>query len=329
VRLLCITDPLTHPEWDSTVHLYYHLSEDPRFEFYHLEASRVGAAPVIPVLRMTTRPSFQEFLALAERPTEPARFTDFDLVFSRADKPYPPGFLPTLIRHERDTRFVARPSSILECDVRTFFRSRVPHLLPPGVITRSIPEACGFIRATGTVVAKRNRSYGGRGVSRIRREGNSWLLDRGTGDLESHRRPEELVGALFASDPEPFEFVRFLPNVGAGDRRVYVIEGEIYGAILRVATDGSWINNLTHGGRALAAEVTDSDVEAIQATWGMYAERGLHALGYDFLQDDSGRWLLSEINASGNIGGYGSLEELSGKPVYSRIVDWLWDFGAR
>jgi glutathione synthase/RimK-type ligase-like ATP-grasp enzyme len=329
VRLLCITDPLTHTAGDATVALYNRLAEDRRFEFYHLEVSRVASDSELPVLRMTARRSFQEFRALAEHPTEPARFTDFDLVFSRADKPYPPAFLPTLIRHEGDTRFVARPSSVLECDVRTFYRSRLAHLLPPGLITRSIADACAFIRATGIVVAKRNRSYGGKGVARIRPEGASWALDRGAGDTRSLACLEDLVDSLFASDSEPFEFVRYLPNVTAGDRRVLVVEGEIYGAILRVASDGSWINNLTSGGKALPAEVTESDREVIEESYGMYHERGLYTLGYDFLQDDAGRWTLSEINASGNIGGYRSLEETSGLPVFDRLLDWLLDFGTR
>jgi glutathione synthase/RimK-type ligase-like ATP-grasp enzyme len=110
---------------------------------------------------------------------------------------------------------------------------------------------------------------------------------------------------------------------------VLVVEGQIYGAFLRVASDGGWINNLTHGGTALAAEVTDEEAAAIAETSVIYNERGLYALGYDFLQDDSGRWVLSEINASGNIGGYRSLEVVSGKPVFPRLLDWLLELAAR
>jgi len=329
VKLLCITDPLTHTAGDATVALYSRLAEDRRFEFCHLEVSRVASDPVIPVLRISASHSFQEFRELGNHPTEPARFTDFDLVFSRADKPYPAGFLPALIRQEDRVRFVARPSSVLECDVRAFYRHRAAHLLAPGLMTRSVPDACAFIRATGTVVAKRNRSYGGKGVSRIRAEGDSWVLDGGAQDLHAHQHLEFLIERLFATDPEPFEFVRFLPNVKAGDKRVLVVEGQIYGAFLRVATDGGWINNMTHGGTALAAEVTEEEAAAIAETCGIYHERGLYALGYDFLQDDSGRWILSEINASGNIGGYGYLETVTGLPGFSRLLDWLLDLAAR
>lgn len=46
-------------------------------------------------------------------------------------------------------------------------------------------------------------------------------------------------------------------------------------------------------------------------------------LGYDFLVDDTGLPMLSEINASSNIGGYGVVEQTTGVPVYPRLLDWI------
>lgn len=46
-------------------------------------------------------------------------------------------------------------------------------------------------------------------------------------------------------------------------------------------------------------------------------------LGYDFLVDDSGEPILSEINASSNVHGYGVVEQTSGVPVYPRLLDWI------
>jgi hypothetical protein len=97
-----------------------------------------------------------------------------------------------------------------------------------------------------------------------------------------------------------------------------------------MATDGSWINNLTEErGVALAGTVTPAEAAVIEATCWTYHERGLYALGYDFLVGDSGEWILSEINASGNIGGYGFLERTSGRPVFPRLLDWLLKFPTR
>ena len=330
MKLLCITDPLTHPADDTTVRLYERLPEDRRFEMYHLEASRVGPADEIPVLRISSPVSFQAFRALADEPTDSARYTDFDLVFSRADKPYPPAFLPGLTRQEGRTRFVARPSSVQACDHRAFYRTHLEQFLPPGLMTRDVAEAIAFITEMGHVVAKSNRSYGGKGVSRIWRQGDRWSIQHGTGDDSIQRGSiEELLEVLFSRDPEEYELVRFLPNVTAGDKRILVVDGEIYGGFLRLASDGGWINNLTRGGTMHAASVTPGEVRVIEATCGLYHEQGLHTLGYDFLMGESGAWVLSEVNASGNIGGYHQLERTSGKPVLPRLFDWLLEFATR
>jgi glutathione synthase/RimK-type ligase-like ATP-grasp enzyme len=192
-----------------------------------------------------------------------------------------------------------------------------------------VAEAAGFIRSTGTVVAKRNRTYGGKGVSRIWRQGNGWRIQAGAGVTSEHETLETLLEALFAADSESCEFVQYQRNVGAGDKRVLVVEGEIYGAFLRLAGDGGWINNVTSGGTALAATVSPREEEVIRATCDIYRQRGIYTLGYDFLLGESGTWMLSEINAGPNIGGYRLLEHTSGIPVLPRLFDWVLRLASR
>ena len=67
----------------------------------------------------------------------------------------------------------------------------------------------------------------------------------------------------------------------------------------------------------------------IAATCGLFHERGLFVLGYDFLQDDSGEWILSEVNPGGNIGGYTSLERTRGPGAFRPLLDWLLEFARR
>lgn len=328
MKILCITDPLTHPPTDTTVEMYNRLAEDPRFELFHLEAGRVGDGAGIPVTRVPRALAFEEFLALAQWPVHRAEFADFDLAFSRTDRPYPPGFLDSLIRHEDDTRFVARPSSMRDCGNRVFCRSVASHFMPPGILTRSMEEAREFIRCQGKTVAKQNRSYGGKGVTKLWREGTRWFIEGGRETRQEYGSIEEILEPLFVADPDPFEFVRYLEHVTVGDKRVLVVNGDIYGSVLRVATDGGWINNVTAGGVARPATVTPREEDIIMATCQRYHERGLYALGYDFLMDDSGEWILSEINC-GNTGGFGGIERTSGLPVFRRFLDWLAVFSTR
>lgn len=322
IRLLCITDPLTHPPFDATVELYRHFPLDPRFRLCHLQAERLGDGVSFPVTPVPRPLDYQEFLALGAAPVERAGLADFDLVFCRTDKPYLPGYLETLVRYEDAVRFVQRPSGVRDCDTRDFYRSVASRFMPAGIVTREVAEAGDFVRTQGRVVAKRNRTYGGRGVARIWQELGRWWIEPASGVPEAHDALETILEQLFGTGPEPYEFVRYLDNVVAGDKRVVVVEGEIYGGYLRLAAEGGWINNRTAGGSVHRATVTPTEEAVVGATWRAYHDRGLDLLGYDFLLDDAGQPTLSEINA-GNVAGFGVLEVTDGAGVYHRLLDWI------
>ncbi len=139
---------------------------------------------------------------------------------------------------------------------------------------------------------------------------------------------EELVEVLLQSEGQLLQFVRFLNHIDAGDKRVLVVDGKIYGGYLRKSSNRHWVHNISAGGTYHAAEVGEAEIRAINKTCSAYQELGLFTLGYDFLMDGDGTWVLSEINA-GNIAGYGRVEELSGEPVYERLIAWLVAFSRR
>jgi glutathione synthase/RimK-type ligase-like ATP-grasp enzyme len=330
MRLLCITDPATHLPNDFTVTVYNRTAEDPRFELFHLDANNVGPDATIPVSPITATMTWDEFLVMSKRPVSPAEYRDFDCIWSRADKPFPPGYLEGLIRREEDTRFVARPSSMLTFDVRSFHRSVAGHFMPPGTMTRDPDEAAQFVQSRGAAVAKRNRSYGGRDVWRIRRDVHGlWRAQQGNRAELEPAKLDALLQHLFSLDPDPWEFVEYQENVSAGDKRILTVEGEIYGSFLRLAPPDSWINNVTSGGSYHRSTVTAGEATVIAATCKTYDDVGLHTLGYDFLLGNSGEWILSEINAGPNIGGYHFAQEVSGEPVTDRLLDWIHRFPSR
>jgi glutathione synthase len=327
MRLLCITDPGTHLPNDFTVTVYNRTSEDPRFELFHLDANNVGPDPTIPVSPIPSAMTWEEFLGMSNRPVVTAEYRDFDLVWSRTDKPFPPGFLDGLIRREEDTRFVARPSSMLTFDLRSFHRSVAGQFMPPGLMTRDADEAAQFVQVRGAAVAKRNRSYGGRDVWRIRPDGSGlWRAQQGTRPEHAPAELDAVLQHLFSLDPDLWEFVEYQENVSAGDKRILTVEGEIYGSFLRLAPPDSWINNVTSGGSYHRSTVTAREAEVIAATSRTYDDIGLPILGYDFLLGNSGEWVLSEINAGPNVGGFNFAQEVSGEPVMDRLFDWIHRF---
>lgn len=135
----------------------------------------------------------------------------------------------------------------------------------------------------------------------------------------------EVINYLQGTTGTPIQLVRYLQHVQQGDKRIVVVDGEIYGAYLRRSKSGHWVNNVSGDGECLLAEITDAEKNAIAHTVKAYQTLGLYTLGYDFLLDDDGIWRISEINA-GNIGGFARLEQLTQTPIMARFIDWLINF---
>lgn len=325
VKLLCFTDLTTHPPFDTTVELYNRLALDDRFDAFHSPVSVAASASKIAARSLDVELTYKQFLQLDQQPICIDDIEAFDLAFCRADKPYPVGYLDYLTSLEGRVGFVNRPSSIARLQTKEQQYDLYGDLLRDSVFTGSLDEALRFVSKHPITVLKRSGSYGGRGVYKLSRSDASVLVEHVSEDPQQHSSPESALKPFFEDASAKVELVPFRKNIGVGDKRVLVVDGEILGGYLRVSSSGGWVHNITAGGEARASDVSAAEVEVVTASASRYKSLGVHTLGYDFLMDDHQEWVLSEINA-GNIGGYGRLEELSGSPIYPRLLDWLYRF---
>jgi glutathione synthase/RimK-type ligase-like ATP-grasp enzyme len=271
-----------------------------------------------------------EFRTLPSRQTVSLPQSHFDVAFDRTLKPFPNGFNSCLRRRAaQGLLFVNDPAGIMRQLDPGFMLQAASIHLPPILLTKEVSQAAAFFATHGTVVAKRPNSCGGREVFR--------LTAKGDGSIESDNIVEGQRGyadfdGLFAhlshQGRTPVLFVQYLPRVREGDKRIVVVNGEPYGAYLRRAADGHWVQNVSRGGTCELDEVTTADRALIDETCRPYLDAGIHVLGYDLLRDGPHGWRISEINA-GNIGGLFRLEYLGVPGVTDRFVEWLGDFSRR
>ena len=52
---------------------------------------------------------------------------------------------------------------------------------------------------------------------------------------------------------------KFLPNINKGDKRVFIINGKIFGAISRVPKKGSFLSNLSKGAKPINTKLTTTE----------------------------------------------------------------------
>lgn len=324
MRLLCITDPHTHPPFDTTVELYSFLAKSAEIELFHSNASTISEDGEVTAISVAQALTFAEFLALETADGACRSLTDFDLVFCRTDKPQPHGHLQRLARFEDQVRFVNRPSGLLEVSRRSFLLFQEPDLFPDSLVSRDAERIARFIEHQPLSVVKTELSYGGKGVSKVeRRDRNTFGVEDAGPTQKVFSSALQVAHYFLSIDQEPLTVVPYRRNVRVGDKRVLVVGEEILGAYIRRSPKGHWINNMTSGGEAIPADVEDDERQVIESTIPLYKGRGVRTLGFDFLRDDAdAAWSLSEVNA-GNIGGYGRLETLTGRPIYRWLEEWL------
>ncbi|MEL7501735.1 MAG: hypothetical protein AAFN18_04650 [Cyanobacteria bacterium J06554_6] len=329
MKLLCITDPTTHPWYDTTISLYRTFAKHPGIDFFHAPVSSVDESGAFYGVAVEGSLSDDAFKQLDEPTLSRLKPSQFDLVFCRADDPVPDRFFENLSLLENQVRFVNRPSQIVYTRRKDFLNTYGKTYLPDHIFSKSVAEISAFFERFAPIVAKMNVSYGGKGVYKIWRQDNRILTENVNEGRRDYPSLANALEHLFSLDSgNEYEFVRFLKNIDAGDKRVLVVDGEIYGALLRKATTDSWIHNVTAGAQYHPGDITDRERSVIEQTYHHYHSRGVYTLGYDFLMDDDGEWILSEVNA-GNIGGYDWLEEITGAPIIERLTSWLMTFAAR
>ena len=333
MKILGICDPTryTSPPLDVPT-FYQRLSLDSRIDFYHIPVQNVLQSsqhfPIIDVASSAGYLTYDAFVKLGERAVETDYLSNIDLVFCRTLKPFPMGYLDKLSSWERWTRFVNRPSSKQEQIKPNFLLNVAKDFIPDALITSDWQKAEDFFDTHQVIVAKQSNSCGGRGVYKIWYENQAFHLDNVRAGTQVFSSFSDVMCHLQNTTIEPLQFYRYLNRVDAGDKRVVVVDGEIYGGYLRRSKKGHWVNNVSVDGECTLTDITADEIDVIRQTVGYYQSLGLHTLGYDFLMDDDGSWRISEINV-GNIGGFARLELLTGKPVMDRLISWLIEFAHR
>jgi len=104
----------------------------------------------------------------------------------------------------------------------------------------------------------------------------------------------------------------------ATDVRVYVVDGDIVGAMQRTAPAGEWRANVALG--ADVADVTDTlDAEARRVALRAVDVLGLDYAGVDLI-DDCGRWCVLEVNATAGFKGLFDATGTSPAPYIARAA---------
>ena len=267
-------------------------------------ARRGITAPCYPITRLAASLGGAPALESVDRHGQAHRLDDARLVFVRA---VPGGSLEQVIfrvnaLHQLEhsgVKVVNAPLAIEHCACKYYALdklSRAGLAVPRTVVTERFEQAMrAFEELGGDVVVKPLFGSEGRGIVRVSEPDMAYRTFKAL----------EMCHAVYYLQ-------EYVPH-GRWDYRVFVVGGEVIGAIRRVG--GGWKTNVSLGARAEACEV-----DATLRLLGMRAAAAFPAdyLGVDILPHDDGRLLVSEVNA---IPAWTGLAQATGLDVAGLLLD--------
>ena len=173
-------------------------------------------------------------------------------------------------------------------------------LMPPTLVSRDKEAIDEFRAAHGDIVLKPLYGAAGGGVYRVSSEDANYRV---------------ILENFWALSREPIMAQAFVPAVTQGDKRIFLIDGQLAGGFNRVPAKGEIRSNLAAGGRAAAVDLSPADERICARIGPELRKRGLLFVGIDVIAGH-----LTEINVTSPTGAR-ALMQFSGIDVCALAWD--------
>lgn len=237
-------------------------------------------------------------------PAADVRLADVGCVLIRKDPPFDAEYLHVSLMLERlrgRVLVVNDPRGLRDANEKLYTLHFARHM-PRTLVTSDRDRIHAFFAAVGTGIVKPLDGAGGSGVMVVQR-----------GD----RNARSIVDYITHEGTRHAMAQEFIPAVTAGDKRVLLLEGQILGAINRIARDDDVRSNIHAGGRVEKTQVTAEERAIVADMAPRLATDGLVFVGLDFI---GGK--LTEVNVTSPTG----IQELSrheGRDVAADVIAWI------
>jgi glutathione synthase len=240
---------------------------------------------------------------------------DYDLLFMRLPRPIPDEFLIGLSSAFKDKVIVNHPDGIMKTSNKKFLLN-FPELCPSMQMCKSLEDIISFSERFD-IVLKPLKDYGGKGILKM----SGGIINDGMNNYEALPYLKERQEYI---REEGYLGMKYLKNVVKGDKRLLVVDGEILASSLRIPALGSWLCNVSRGGRSEIARPETEEIEIVSKINPVLNSLGVLIYGIDTLVEDNGKRVLSEINTL-SIGGFVQSQTQTGQPIIQTLLNKIFN----
>ena len=168
--------------------------------------------------------------------------TKCKFILIRQDPPFNLEYISTtyiLDRIKNKVKIVNNPTSIRNISEK-LYSAKYQRFMPSTIFTQDLSEIKSFIKKHKKIILKPIHSYSGNDIHLLKRF-NSKLINK------------------FINKHDHIMCQKFLPKIINGDKRVFIINGVVCGAISRVPKKGSFLSNMSKGAKPINIKLTNTE----------------------------------------------------------------------
>ena len=200
----------------------------------------------------------------------------------RQDPPFNLEYISTtymLDKLKDKIKIINNPSSIRNISEK-LYSSSFQKFMPNTIFTKDINEIKKFFIKNKKIIIKPIHSFGGNDIYLIEKKIEKKML---LGFIKKH-------GHIMCQ--------KFLPKIKFGDKRVFLINGKICGAISRVPKKGSFLSNMSKGAIPIAIKLTKTETKISNLIAKDLKKNNIYFSGIDFIDQK----LNGDINVTSPTG---------------------------
>ncbi len=216
--------------------------------------------------------------------------TKCEFILIRQDPPFNLEYISTtyiLDRIKNKVKIINNPTSIRNISEK-LYSVKYLRFMPGTIFTRDLSEIKIFLKKNKKIILKPIHSFSGNDIHLLTKF-NSKLVNK---FIKKH-------GHIMCQ--------RFIPKISKGDKRVFIINGKVCGAISRVPKKGSFLSNMSKGAKPTNIKLTSKEIKISKLIAKDLKKENIFFAGIDFIDQK----LNGDINVTSPTG-LKTLYDLSG-----------------
>ena len=200
----------------------------------------------------------------------------------RQDPPFNLEYISTtyILDKIKDKVKIVNNSTSIRNISEKLYSTRFQKYMPDTIFTKDIKEIKKFFKKNKKIIIKPIHSFGGNDIHLVQTTFKNTFISK---FIKKH-------GHIMCQ--------KYLSKIQYGDKRVWLINGKICGAISRIPKEGSFLSNLSKGAKAITAKPNKIELKISKIIAKDLKNRNIYFAGIDFIDQK----LNGDINVTSPTG---------------------------